>query len=71
MEIHNLFRQLARENNVTLIPFFLEGLGGVDSLNQPDGIHPNVDGTKILVENVYKYLKPMLALDQKHASTSR
>ncbi|MGI9167930.1 MAG: arylesterase [Pyrinomonadaceae bacterium] len=59
-QIRNMFSDLARENGVTLIPFLLEGVGGVESLNQPDGVHPNAAGTKMMAETVYKYLKPML-----------
>ena len=59
-QIRNMFSDLAREKGVTLIPFLLEGVGGVESLNQPDGVHPNAAGTKMMAETVYKYLKPML-----------
>ncbi|MCM3871061.1 MAG: arylesterase, partial [Pyrinomonadaceae bacterium] len=59
-QIRKMFTDLAREKQVKLIPFFLEGVGGVESLNQPDGIHPNAEGSKVVAETVYKYLKPML-----------
>lgn len=59
-QIQNMFTDLAREKGVRLIPFFLEGVGGVESLNQRDGVHPNAAGTKMVAETVYKYLKPML-----------
>jgi len=59
-QIRNMFTDLAREKGVTLIPFFLEDVAGVESLNQQDGIHPNPAGAKIVAETVYKYLKPML-----------
>ena len=54
--IHNAFQSLAREHNVTLIPFFLDGVAGIESLNQRDGIHPNEEGTKIVAETVYRSL---------------
>lgn len=59
-EIHALYPELAREHHIVLIPFFLAGVGGISSLNQPDGIHPNREGTKIVAENVYRVLKPLL-----------
>jgi acyl-CoA thioesterase I len=59
-DVHGAFASVAREYNVALIPFFLEGVAAVDSLNQRDGIHPNEQGTKIVAENVYKSLRPML-----------
>ena len=55
-----MFTDLVREKQVKLIPFLLEGVGGVEWLNQQDGIHPNAAGSKIVAETVYKYLKPML-----------
>ncbi|MFN2511614.1 MAG: arylesterase [Pyrinomonadaceae bacterium] len=59
-QIRNMFTDVAREKDVTLIPFFLENVAGVEQLNQQDGIHPNSEGAKMLAETVYRYLKPML-----------
>jgi acyl-CoA thioesterase-1 len=39
-----IFPELARANGASLIPFLLEGVAGVDSLNQRDGIHPTARG---------------------------
>jgi len=64
-QINDAYRSLAKEHDVTLIPFFLEGIAGDDKLNQDDRIHPNADGTKIVADTVYKYLKPMLEKDRK------
>jgi acyl-CoA thioesterase-1 len=55
-----LFQKLASENKIYLIPFLLEGVGGVASLNQEDGIHPNIQGHKIVAENIWNILKPLL-----------
>jgi acyl-CoA thioesterase-1 len=57
---HETYQSLAREHNVPLIPFFLDRVAGIESLNQADRIHPNAEGTKIVAETVYKLLKPML-----------
>lgn len=54
-----IFPALARKNHVTLVPFLLNGVAGVDSLNQNDGIHPNVRGEKIVAENVWRALEPL------------
>ena len=54
------FRDLAKEDNVTFLPFLLENVGGIKDLNQADGIHPNAAGEKIMTDNVYKALKPLL-----------
>ena len=56
----NVFKTLAKEKHIPLIPFFLEGVGGHAILNQDDGIHPNAEGYTIIVENVWKVLEPML-----------
>jgi acyl-CoA thioesterase I len=55
-----LFKDLASKQKVTLVPFLLDGVGGVASLNQSDGIHPNAEGHKIMAENVWEVLKPLL-----------
>lgn len=55
-----IFPTLARLNRLPLIPFLLEGVGGVDSLNQQDGIHPNAAGARIVARNVWNVLQPVL-----------
>ena len=62
-EIHDMYKGLAEEHNVALIPFFLESVAGVESLNLDDGVHPNAEGTKIVADNVYRVLKPMLSAE--------
>lgn len=55
-----VFADLARENHAALVPFLLEGVGGHDDLNQEDHIHPTSAGHKILAENVWRVLEPLL-----------
>lgn len=55
-----LFPALAKENNMALIPFLLDGVAGETTLNQHDGIHPTEAGHRILANNVWKVLEPML-----------
>ena len=59
-EVQTAFQSLAREHEVLLIPFFLDRVAGVESLNQADGIHPNAEGTKIVAETIYQHLRPLL-----------
>lgn len=59
-EFRKIYHQLAIKNHTLLIPFLLENVGGIPALNQPDGIHPNVEGHKIVAENVWKILGPVL-----------
>jgi acyl-CoA thioesterase I len=54
-----IYADLAVKNNATLIPYLLEGVGGDPSLNQPDHVHPNAAGQKILAENVWRVLEPI------------
>ncbi len=56
----NLYPELALENTIDLIPFILEGVGGIRELNLPDGIHPTVEGHQIVAETVWKTLRPVL-----------
>ena len=57
---HDAFPELARRNNITLFPFLLDGVAGIRDLNQGDGIHPNEAGERIVAENVWRALKPLL-----------
>ena len=59
-EFKNIFPALAQKNQVALIPFLLENVGGIPSLNQSDGIHPTAKGHKILAKNVWEVLAPIL-----------
>ena len=55
-----VYGELARENNATLIPFLLEGVGGRRELNQPDLIHPSPAGHRIIADLVWRTLEPIL-----------
>jgi len=55
-----IFKEIALKKDTELIPFLLQGVGGIDSLNQDDGIHPNPAGNIIVRENVWEILGPMI-----------
>lgn len=59
-EFRNIFPELAEKNDVHLIPFLLEDVAGNPELNQQDGIHPTVEGQKILADNVWEVLAPII-----------
>lgn|SRR5690606_6382291 len=59
-EFRTIFPDLAKENQVTLIPFLLEGVAGEPDLNLPDGIHPSKEGHRLVAETVWEYLEPLL-----------
>ena len=62
-----IYPRVAKDMNVTLIPFFLDGVGGDPKLNQADAIHPTKDGYTIIVnDNILPILRPKL---EKLAST--
>ena len=54
------FPDLASENDVKFLPFLLDGIALNQKFNQPDGIHPNAEGAKIMTTNIYTALKPLL-----------
>lgn len=62
-EFRGVFTRIAEEENVALIPFLLEGVAGIPKLNQADGIHPTVEGQKIVADNVWEVLAPALQQD--------
>jgi acyl-CoA thioesterase-1 len=59
-DFKNMFPKLAAKNNMTLVPFLLQGVGGVPALNQKDGIHPTAVGAKIVADNVWQVVKGIL-----------
>ena len=59
-DFRRVFPEVARQNDVALIPFLLAGVGGVDTLNQADGIHPNLRGAERVAANVMRTLQPLL-----------
>jgi acyl-CoA thioesterase-1 len=55
-----VFSRLAEEQQVPLVPFFLDGVGGVPEMMQDDGIHPTAQAQPVLLENLWLTLKPLL-----------
>ncbi len=55
-----VFPDLATEHKTEFLPFLLENVALKKELNQADGIHPNAEGEKIMTDNVYAALKPMI-----------
>jgi acyl-CoA thioesterase-1 len=59
-EFREVYRQLSREYDVTFVPFYLEGVAGIPSLNIEDGIHPNAEGSRLIEKTVWSVLEPLL-----------
>jgi acyl-CoA thioesterase-1 len=55
-----VYRSLAEEYGVALVPFLLEGVAGVEHLNQRDGIHPTAEGDRVIAETVWSVLRPIV-----------
>jgi acyl-CoA thioesterase I len=55
-----VFSRLAEEQQIPLVPFFLEGVGGVPGMMQADGLHPTAQAQPVLLENLWPTLKPLL-----------
>ena len=56
----SVYPRLAERNGLPLVPFLLEGGGGERELNQSDGVHPNADGHRVVADNVWRVLEPVL-----------
>jgi len=56
-----VYDEVARKEKLPLLPFLLTGVAGIPRLNQPDGVHPNLAGERIVAANVWQALKPIVA----------
>ncbi len=59
-EFRQVYRDLADRHGLPLLPFLLEGVGGVAELNQADAIHPNAEGHRRIAAHVYPFLRDQL-----------
>lgn len=59
-EFTRIYDEIARRRKLALMPFFLDGVGAVAALNQPDGIHPTAEGYRIIVDRLWPHLQPLL-----------
>jgi acyl-CoA thioesterase-1 len=59
-EFRSIFSDLATNNDLKFIPFILKNVGGISELNQSDGIHPTVEGHKILANTVWEVLETII-----------
>jgi acyl-CoA thioesterase-1 len=57
---HQVYPALARKYDVALVPFLLKGVAGSESLNQRDGIHPTAAGARLVADNVWAALEPIV-----------
>jgi acyl-CoA thioesterase-1 len=69
-EFESTFVEVAREYDTELIPFLLDGVAGVPELNQPDGNHPTAEGQRIVAQNVWKVVGPILVESKPGAESN-
>ena len=60
LQFHEIYPRLASRYNVPLMPFLLAGVFGRPELNLADGLHPNAAGMRVIAENLWPYLEPLL-----------
>jgi acyl-CoA thioesterase-1 len=60
VSFHQIYPALARQYHVAFVPFLLQGVGGDARLNQRDGIHPTAEGARIVADNVWTVLRPLV-----------
>jgi acyl-CoA thioesterase I len=65
---HQVYPSLAVQYHVAFVPFLLDGVAGNDALNQRDGIHPTAQGARIVADNVWSALKPLVEAQQRRAA---
>jgi acyl-CoA thioesterase I len=56
----DVYPEVAKARGATLVPFLLDGVAGVEALNQADGIHPNQEGARRVADVVWQALEPIL-----------
>ena len=59
-EFKAIYPAVAKEKNIELIPFLLEGVAGDPDLNLPDGIHPTAEGHRLVMETLWPYISKAL-----------
>jgi acyl-CoA thioesterase-1 len=58
---HAIYPDIAKKEGIPLAPFFLDGVAGIPRYNQADGVHPNLAGERLVADNVWKAIKPVVA----------
>jgi len=61
VSFHKVYPAIAQRYHIAIVPFLLQNVAGIPSLNQADGIHPTADGARIVADNVWTVLEPLAA----------
>jgi len=68
VSFHKVYPELASTYHVAFVPFLLQGVAGIDRLNQRDGIHPTAEGARMLADTVWAALKPLAEGEKRSGS---
>jgi acyl-CoA thioesterase I len=68
---HDVYPALAKQYHVALVPFLLEGVAGIDRLNQRDGIHPTAEGDRMVADTVWRVLEGVIASSDRPANRTK
>lgn len=68
---HDVYPALAKQYHLALVPFLLEGVAGIDRLNQRDGTHPTAEGDRRIADTVWRVLQPVIAAGEQPASRGK
>jgi acyl-CoA thioesterase-1 len=60
VSFRKVYADLAGRYHTAFVPFLLDHVAGIDRLNQGDGIHPTAEGARLVADNVWAVLRPML-----------
>ncbi|MGE3707220.1 MAG: arylesterase [Vicinamibacterales bacterium] len=63
-----VYGDVARQYKVALLPFLLDGVAGIDGLNQRDGIHPTAEGARVIADRMWPVLEPLVRGDARRAA---
>ncbi len=59
---YNVYQQIAEQEDVAVVDFFLAGVGGEEGMMQADGVHPTQMAQPLLLDNAWQRLAPLLPL---------
>jgi acyl-CoA thioesterase-1 len=68
VSFHKVYPELAGKYHVAFVPFLLQGVAGIDALNQRDGIHPTAEGARMVADTVWAVLKPLAEGEKRSGS---
>lgn len=59
-QFEQVFKEVSKSTKTPLLPFFIDGVGGNSEYMQEDRIHPNLEGQKLITNNVWQFIIPFI-----------